>query len=245
MGVSDRTIQVWEAGLGFPSAPSLQRLIALYMRVGAFRKGREGHEAAALWDTALETGRRFKSAFDEEWFATVLATTQPSRGVPVGGRSASERAAGTAPGLLAVPKHDLGDAPAATVFYGRVQECESIVRWVETDGCRLVGVFGMGGIGKTALIAHVAQTISPRFDAVFWRSLRNAPPCRDWLAAAILFFSEQLVIPAETEDARAGQLLELLRDRRCLLVLDNFETVLEPGASEVRYRDGYTGYGLV
>jgi len=35
-----------------------------------------------------------------------------------------------------------------------------------------------------------------------------------------------------------GSLLELLRERRSLLVLDNLETVLEPGTSEVRYRPG-------
>jgi hypothetical protein len=39
--------------------------------------------------------------------------------------------------------------------------------------------------------------------------------------------------------------LELLRARRGLLVLDNLETVLEPGAPEARYRPGYAGYGEV
>src|SRR5262249_45081928 len=37
---------------------------------------------------------------------------------------------------------------------------------------------------------------------------------------------------------------ELLRERRSLLVLDNLETLLEPGA-EVGYREGYAGYGQV
>jgi WD40 repeat protein len=40
-------------------------------------------------------------------------------------------------------------------------------------------------------------------------------------------------------------LLEVLRERRCLLVLDNVETVLEPGATTARYRAGYEGYGAV
>jgi len=245
IGVSDRTVQVWEAGLGHPRAYRLQRLIALYMQMGVFRKGREGHEAAALWAAALETGLRFKSAFDTEWFASQLSTTSASRGTAAAARkSTAERDDSRTSRLLAKRRHDLGDAPAVSVFYGRARECESVIRWVTVDGCRLVGVVGMGGIGKTALIAQVAQTMSARFDAVFWRSLRNAPPCRDWLAAAILFLSEHQIIPAEADEARAGQLLELLRDRRCLLVLDNFETVVEPGASEVRYRDGYSGYGL-
>ena len=45
--------------------------------------------------------------------------------------------------------------------------------------------------------------------------------------------------------ARLAVLLELLRDRPSLLVLDNFETVLEPGQREGRYRDRFAGYGAV
>src|SRR5439155_20302244 len=73
----------------------------------------------------------------------------------------------------------------------------------------------------------------------------KAPPPGDWLAGAILFLSAQQDVPAEGEEARLRQLLELLRARRSLLVLDNLETVLEPGAAEVRYRAGYEGYGQV
>src|SRR5260370_39480504 len=39
-GVSERAIQAWEAGLSFPSAPSLQRLIGLILARGAFTAGR-------------------------------------------------------------------------------------------------------------------------------------------------------------------------------------------------------------
>src|SRR5205085_1432648 len=45
--------------------------------------------------------------------------------------------------------------------------------------------------------------------------------------------------------ARLGLLLELLRARRGLLVLDNLETVLEPSERAARYRTGYEGYGEV
>src|SRR5437588_232443 len=45
--------------------------------------------------------------------------------------------------------------------------------------------------------------------------------------------------------ARLAVLLQLLRDRPSLLVLDNFETVLEPGQHEGRYRDGFAGYGAL
>src|SRR5206468_2127184 len=36
-----------------------------------------------------------------------------------------------------------------------------------------------------------------------------------------------------------------LRDYRCLIVLDNVETILESGQSFGRYRHGYEGYGTL
>ena len=45
---------------------------------------------------------------------------------------------------------------------------------------------------------------------------------------AIAFLSDQQVVPPLTESDRVTWLLQLLRDRRCLLVLDNFETLFEP-----------------
>ncbi len=43
------------------------------------------------------------------------------------------------------------------------------------DCCRLLEVVGMGGIGKSALVAKLAQRVQDQFEFVIWRSLRNAP----------------------------------------------------------------------
>src|SRR5262249_37827336 len=144
---------------------------------------------------------------------------------------------------LAPRGQDWGEAPDVGAFHGRAGELQTLTDWILTDGCRLVTLLGMGGIGKTAVAARLAQNLATHFDGVYWRSLRNAPPSAEWLAGAILFLSAQQVLPAEGEEARLRQLLDLLRERRSLLVLDNLETVLEPGASPVQYREGYTGYG--
>src|SRR5260221_4725954 len=50
-------------------------------------------------------------------------------------------------------------------------------------------------------------------------------------------------MPPAAEGERLTALLRLLRDRRCLLVLDNSETLFEPGQREGRYREGMAGYG--
>ena len=51
----------------------------------------------------------------------------------------------------------------------------------QTSRCRLVAILGMGGIGKTALAVKLAEQVQDRFEYLFWRSLRNAPPVEDIL----------------------------------------------------------------
>ncbi len=46
-----------------------------------------------------------------------------------------------------------------------------------------------------------------------------------------------------SDSERLAALLQLLRARRCLLVLDNYETLFEPGQEEGRYRAGLGSYG--
>src|SRR5438270_7731469 len=65
------------------------------------------------------------------------------------------------------------------------------------------------------------------------------------MSGAIGFLSAHHCVPPEGESERLEGLLQLLRDRRCLLVLDNFETVLAPGQQEGRYRHGFAGYGAL
>ena len=45
------------------------------------------------------------------------------------------------------------------------------------------------------------------------------------------------------DSERLTALLQLLRERRCLLVLDNSETLFEPGQQQGSYRAGMVGYG--
>ncbi len=139
---------------------------------------------------------------------------------------------------------DWGDAIDVSTFYGRTKELAKLVQWLVQDRCRLVAVLGMGGIGKTALVAKLAKQIQDEFDYLIWRSLRNAPPVQDLLAELIQFFSQQQEtnVP-ETVDGKILRLMEYLRSSRCLVVLDNAETILEPRDRIGPYREGYERYG--
>jgi hypothetical protein len=145
----------------------------------------------------------------------------------------------------AVPtRQDWGEAPALARFYGRTTELMQLEQWVVGDRCRLVSLSGMGGIGKTFLAVKLAETIQDRFEFLIWRSLRYAPP----LSALAIDVLEVLAegAPVEqpaTTDELISQLLERLRALRCLLVLDDFETVLQGEALAGQYCEGYEDYG--
>ena len=139
---------------------------------------------------------------------------------------------------------DWGEAPDVAVFYGRTEELTTLKQWIVNDQCRLVALLGMGGIGKTALAVRLAEQIQDEFEYLIWRSLRHAPPVEDVTAELIQFLSNhpETELP-ETVDDRVSCLIKYLRRHRCLLVLDNLETIMRSGDIAGHYREGYSRYG--
>jgi len=137
-----------------------------------------------------------------------------------------------------------GEAIDVSIFYGRAEELALLEQWLIVDRCRLVTLLGMGGIGKTSLSIKVAESIQEQFDYITWHSLYNAPSLLDLLAELIQFLSNQQEtnLP-ETVDAAISRLMHYLRQHRCLLILDNFESILQEEERTGCYRQGYEGYG--
>jgi len=112
-------------------------------------------------------------------------------------------------------------APQLTPFFGRAAELLELTQLLTDPDCRLLTVVGPGGIGKTRLVIEVAQTL-----------VQSAPHGICFVALAPLRASEHIV-PAIADalhfrfqaDNRLpkAQLLDYLRHKQLLLVLDNFE----------------------
>ncbi|MBD1999978.1 NACHT domain-containing protein [Leptolyngbya sp. FACHB-541] len=144
---------------------------------------------------------------------------------------------------------DWGEAPDIAGFYGRTQELGELEHWIERDRCKLITVLGMGGIGKTALTVTLADRIQNQFECVIWRSLRSSPSVSSLLNQLIQFLSQGKQT-ADLEDLQHSfsQLTLLLRQNRCLVILDEMEGIFRSSSGRFRpyigqYREGYEGYG--
>lgn len=164
--------------------------------------------------------------------------------------------------------------PRLHKFHGREREVAQVEKWVGADHCRLVAILGIGGQGKTTLVTHLVHTLAEEslspsaspasvenkgqvelhtsYKVILWHSLLNAPPLNEILHSWLLALSNQTVttIPA-TFDQQFALLLGYLQQQRCLLVLDNLESILDrhtlaadyQARSDDAYRPGYEAYG--
>ena len=111
-----------------------------------------------------------------------------------------------------------------TPFIGRTQEVTEIIELLQRDGVSLVTILGPGGMGKTRLSVQVADVVAEQFQhGVFFVPLAplNDP---DHIVTAI---SESLRLMFSERQSPRYQLIEYLGNKNMLLVLDNFEHMIE------------------
>jgi WD40 repeat protein/transcriptional regulator with XRE-family HTH domain len=239
LGVSRKAVGGWESGGSYPKAEHLKALLTLAVHQGTFPAGREAEEIRAFWQAAHQ-----KMFLDESWLSALLSQRHRTleRMVPP-----SIDVTGDATPALAAPasgpRVEWGEALDVPSFYGRERELATLAQWVVQERCRVVSVLGMGGMGKSALVTSAMRRMAVHFQVVIFRSLRDAPSCDALLQACLQVLSpESLARLSEYPERHLSLLLEELRSRRVLLVLDNLEVLLEEGDVRGQLRPGYEGY---
>jgi predicted ATPase/DNA-binding CsgD family transcriptional regulator len=109
-----------------------------------------------------------------------------------------------------------------TPFIGRRNEIGEIGRRLADPSCRLCTLLGSGGVGKTRLAIEVARLWPESGDVAFVALQPLRSP--ELIVAAV---ADALGLALPGADDPEMQLLHYLRDRTALLVLDNFEHLLE------------------
>jgi predicted ATPase len=181
-------------------------------------------EAATLWAHMQEPPPPLSSqpALDPV-LAKGLAKERDQRHATCGELidAAGEALGLAAPGPRRMPASNLPTPPTPLIGRGRelAESCDILRR----DDVRLLTLTGPGGIGKTRLSIAVAAALADEFrDGVCYVALAELTDPE--LVAAATARALEL---AETGEPVGATLKRHLRDRQLLLVLDNFEQLLE------------------
>jgi hypothetical protein len=135
--------------------------------------------------------------------------------------------------------HDLTLAPQIIDFYNRENELATISNWVFKQNTRLIAVLGLWGIGKTTLVKRFIDLNLEQFEVVIWKSLKFPKSLDLWLNDLLNTCQKE---PKESTDNKIQQLLEVLTDYQCLIVLDDFQNIFAVGQMAGNYQSEYSSY---
>lgn len=129
--------------------------------------------------------------------------------------------------------------PFSSIFHGRQKELASLSEWAVKDRCKLIKIFGISGMGKSLLMKKAGEQIQEHYERVFWRSLATAPKLNE-LISDLLQFGFGII--EKNESKLLSRMIEQMRSRRCLIMLDGIEAILQPKNFSGKYLAGYEDY---
>ena len=126
-----------------------------------------------------------------------------------------------------------GSLPGTAFFAGRHDEFTEVAATLGDTEQVAYGLWGIGGIGKTALTLELARRNAWRYQGgIAWVDARDVSPPT---AAGMLQFALAELEPASTAPDAASGLVRLMKEAPVLVVLDNLET-LPPDEHQVLAR---------
>jgi hypothetical protein len=154
------------------------------------------------------------------------------------------------PSQVNVSRYDWGEEEGENTekicFYGREEELQTLQNCCVTENCRLICVLGMRGMGKSTLVRRFVDSNPQLFDRVIRRSLLHSPVLTDLVEDLLQFLAAQTTTEFPSSFAeRLELLISHLKQYRCLIILDDIESILQPQTQAGQYRCGYDDYALL
>jgi hypothetical protein len=141
------------------------------------------------------------------------------------------------------PQINLGDAPEIFSFFDRTPHLTTLETWILQQHSRLIAILGISGIGKTTISLQLIEQIKHNFDYIIYRSLRFSPTLQTTLTNLLQIFAPKSETPQNIE-TQLSQLINYLRQHRCLIILDDVHTLFSSKQLAGQYQTGYENYHL-
>jgi DNA-binding SARP family transcriptional activator/tetratricopeptide (TPR) repeat protein len=126
--------------------------------------------------------------------------------------------------------------PAATAFIGREVEIDALARLLLARDSRLLTLAGPGGIGKTRLAIEAARALAKRLPGRFLNGVRFVPLAALKSAQSLpTHVASALGVELQGAAPPRQQLLSYLEARELLLILDNFEHLIDHQGEAVAF----------
>ena len=123
-----------------------------------------------------------------------------------------------------------------TPFIGRQNEISNLKCWLSSPETQVVTIVGPGGIGKTRLAIEGARNLAQQKPGHFLDGISFVPLANTASAEAISTrVAESLGLALRGLTTPKQELLDYLRDREILLILDNFEHLIAPSQGGIAY----------
>ncbi|MEH2114451.1 tetratricopeptide repeat protein [Nostoc sp.] len=117
-------------------------------------------------------------------------------------------------------------------WQGRQQEIKQLKELLQEEDVNTIGIQGLSGVGKSWLAAYIYEDEQTRssFDNIFWADVSQSPDFIVFVQNCLIHLGgktpEQLEALGEPSQL-INDLLRSLKQRSCLLVVDNLETLLD------------------
>lgn len=135
--------------------------------------------------------------------------------------------------------HDLTLAPKIIKFYNRETELQTLSNWILNHNTPLISVLGLSGIGKSYLVRKFIDLNLEQFEVIIWKSLKYPQSLNSLITDLLNTYQQQ---SEETLQANLKQLFDILIQKRCLIILDNIETIFTNGQFAGQYQPEYLDY---